>query len=107
MKILSILVIIILVGCGNDIRGNPIGDLTVQQAVQLYKTHPTVVEWLAKTNAMASVNSNGIWCMRLKDGIILYTEYKELDGYMYIEHLGCNSDDVETRRKLDTANMSK
>ena len=100
---LLLVVIFLSSGCSDSIDGKYIGDLTVEQAVDLYKTRVTVEIWLNKINATPSLLKDGSFWVQLKDGKIIYTE-KIIDGIPYVYQLGCDPNDTATKSKLDEAN---
>lgn len=74
----------------------------MEEAVRLHMTHPTVIDWLRQTDAQAVyLGDQGLWRIRLKDGVIDYTEYKDAKGVVYVNQIGVQTDDPEALKRLE------
>ena len=93
--------LIVCCSCSHTIRGKPVGSLTVEDAFRLYMKHPTVIEWLTKTEAEAVYfPDRNFWKIQLKDGWILYTEHTDKNGIVYVDQIEPRSDNPDALKKI-------
>ena len=83
------------------IKTKPVGTITVEDAIRLYMTGPTVAQWLTETKATPILLSNNTWKIILKDGWVFYKEYKDKKGVLYIERIQPESDDPLVTARIE------
>ena len=103
MKILTITVMtLMLFGCTRNAEMSVVGDITVKEAIDFYKTLPTVTDWLKKINAVPQgTPDRHTWRIKLKDGALQYIEH-EVSGVLYVDRLRCDPEDAHSLELLMT-----
>ncbi len=100
--VLAVLLTVFAAACGTTIKTYPTGTIGVEDAVRLYMTNPTVETWLRKTQATpVYFPSKQLWRIDLPDGRIFYNEYREDNGFLYVNQIWAESDDAAVEARLD------
>ena len=100
--IAALVVLLLAVSCSSTITGKPVGKLTLEEAVRLHMTKPTVIEWLQKTDAQAVYfPQQKVWKINLQDGWIFYSEYKDEKGVLWVDAIDPRSDDPGVLKRLE------
>jgi hypothetical protein len=103
-RILTVLLLsaltITLSSCSHTIKTEPVGKMGVEDAMRLYMTNPSVVEWLTKTQATPVLLGQGTWKLILPDGWVFYNEYKDKNGVLYVSQIHAESDDPQLTERI-------
>jgi hypothetical protein len=103
-RILTVLLLsaltIPLSSCSHTIKTEPVGKMRIEDTMRLYMTHPSVAEWLTKTQATPVFLGQGTWKLILPDGWVFYNEYKDKNGVLYVSQIHAESDDPQLTERI-------